>query len=272
MKKFTLILAVVCFAVMANGQSIPNWTKTSTPGSPLNGNVDYTLHDLLSAGNAVLLDFMYVNCPPCQASTPSINNLWVMYGEGAGGFYAFALDVVNSETAAQLDAFGIQYGGTYPKFIQCSSDYGYYNTYFSPNPGYVPLFILLEPNTGDPGASTVAFSQVGWGAGTAAAFENSIQTALTGMGIWPTGLAGSDPKEDGIFIYPNPVTEYFTVVLKNINEVNVEIFNTIGQKVASHHKVNQNLEVSTANYEAGIYFVRVEMEGEVETFKINVVK
>lgn len=61
--------------------------------------------------------------------------------------------------------------------------------------------------------------------------------------------------EDNVNILPNPAKNYFNIEGENI--VNVEIYNAVGQTVDVINVNNDNVQISTAKYDNGIYFVRV---------------
>ena len=117
MKTLITLLLMLAFNAMIMAQSVPNWTKTESQGIDT-----YTLHDVLAAGNAVILDFMATWCPPCVTSTPALESIWQDYGMGTKKLYIFGMDVDNTETNAQINAFKATYGATYPSFQKCSSD------------------------------------------------------------------------------------------------------------------------------------------------------
>lgn len=63
------------------------------------------------------------------------------------------------------------------------------------------------------------------------------------------------PETNIVSIMPNPAKNYFNIEGENI--ANVEIFNAIGQIVDTFNTESDNLQINTANYNNGIYFVKV---------------
>ena len=61
--------------------------------------------------------------------------------------------------------------------------------------------------------------------------------------------------ENNISIMPNPANNYFNIEGENI--VNVEIYNAVGQTIDVINVNSDNVQISTAKYNNGIYFVRV---------------
>ena len=62
------------------------------------------------------------------------------------------------------------------------------------------------------------------------------------------------PVENNISIMPNPAKSYFNIEGENVAKV--EILNALGQIVEVIEVENDNVQVSTANYNNGIYFVK----------------
>lgn len=78
-----------------------------------------------------------------------------------------------------------------------------------------------------------------------------------------------------ILITPNPVTEkaIITFSLKKSSNVSLSILNTIGEEVGSRYTYQnlmgrQSLTLDLDNLSKGIYFVKIQAEGEIATEKI----
>lgn len=77
--------------------------------------------------------------------------------------------------------------------------------------------------------------------------------------------------ENGIAVMPNPARDYFNIEGENI--VRVEISNALGQIVDVINVENDNVQISTDNYNNGIYFVKVATsDAQVSVKKIVVSK
>ena len=97
---------------------------------------------------------------------------------------------------------------------------------------------------------------------------------------WLTKLVGIDEKdidEGVIAIFPNPTSNvaYLHYLLKEDASVNIEIYNTIGQKVLSENKgkINsgpQTTELNTTNLTNGIYFVKLNIGNNAYVEKISI--
>jgi Secretion system C-terminal sorting domain/3-keto-disaccharide hydrolase len=80
-------------------------------------------------------------------------------------------------------------------------------------------------------------------------------------------------------VYPNPFNAQanVTVQLPEAGELNVAVYNTLGQQViemvSGHVNAgNHTFTLDAANLSSGIYFVRAEMDGQVQTQKIVLMK
>ena len=76
--------------------------------------------------------------------------------------------------------------------------------------------------------------------------------------------------ESLISIYPNPTKDNLTIVLNNVNEnVNYEIFNTLGQQMAKGNLVaNSTHTLQMSSYQTGIYFVKLSTNTHTMTKKL----
>ena len=73
-----------------------------------------------------------------------------------------------------------------------------------------------------------------------------------------------------VSIYPNPTKDMLTVKADNLSSV--EIYNSIGQMVYSKTADANETVINTSDFEAGIYMVRINANGNEVTKKISVIK
>lgn len=64
-----------------------------------------------------------------------------------------------------------------------------------------------------------------------------------------------DHETDAFKLFPNPVKDILTIKGNSIE--NVLVYNTLGQKVAEFNADGNVLNISTSNFESGVYFVRI---------------
>ncbi len=91
-----------------------------------------------------------------------------------------------------------------------------------------------------------------------------------------TGVSYNALNPPSLLVFPNPSHGDFSVWLKNYqanNEVEVTIYNFIGQKVktvTANGAVNNKVNVSTLGLEKGMYIVEVKSGSEVAKTKIQI--
>ena len=111
-------------------------------------------------------------------------------------------------------------------------------------------------------------------------------TAIIGdyyNGIWRSYLA-TDVEEDkepnqGIFLYPNPISSGNKLLLKLSSEIpdnySLILYNALGQKVGCEYQTQEtntvNLEYDTSGLQSGIYFLFIKSRGKsiMKTFIIE---
>lgn len=81
----------------------------------------------------------------------------------------------------------------------------------------------------------------------------------------PTGLDEVVENSTIKSIYPNPFNNAITIELNNIKNVNITIFNAMGQIVIEQTATNYITKIDVANLPQGAYFVRVASNNETTT-------
>lgn len=66
---------------------------------------------------------------------------------------------------------------------------------------------------------------------------------------------GEIVSHNGINVMPNPAKDYFNI--EGMMMTTVEVFNTVGQMIDVVNVNNDNIQISTAKYEEGVYFVKI---------------
>lgn len=70
-------------------------------------------------------------------------------------------------------------------------------------------------------------------------------------------------------VYPNPATNHFTVNTGNDEKASIQLFNIVGQQVYSE-TFTGSTTVSVANLHSGVYMLKVNQNGKVNTTKVVV--
>ena len=80
-------------------------------------------------------------------------------------------------------------------------------------------------------------------------------------------LSTDDFIQNNFSMYPNPVTNQLTIS-SQLNDYNYAIYTIHGQRLATVKKLNQSSQIDFSNYDTGMYFIDIELEGKKSTFKI----
>lgn len=100
---------------------------------------------------------------------------------------------------------------------------------------------------------------------------------IDNINLYPESMSNivEEDQLPGISVYPNPTTDMTTLeFFANANQdYNVTIYNAIGQKVMDVHQGPLNAGMNTLNFSTGtlpegVYYIRVESEGRIETIKL----
>ena len=91
------------------------------------------------------------------------------------------------------------------------------------------------------------------------------------------GVADGDYDDFGMLVFPNPVQDNATVAFDSNNEkVTLEVYNNLGQVVMTEQVASaagrQRVQLNTANLEAGMYFVKVQLDNKVSTTPLMVTR
>jgi len=76
-------------------------------------------------------------------------------------------------------------------------------------------------------------------------------------------------KKTNLTVYPNPATNNFTVNTGNDEKATIQLFNIVGQQVYSE-TFTGSTNVSVANLHSGVYMLKVNQNGKVNTTKVVV--
>ena len=71
-----------------------------------------------------------------------------------------------------------------------------------------------------------------------------------GLGSANVNLA----KELGVKIYPNPTQDYLTIEIKEDEDLEVDIFNALGQKIRSF-QLSEKIQLDIADFRNGFYWL-----------------
>ncbi len=193
-----IILSFLGISVL-NGQAYPDFTITDSEG------IQHTLYeDYLDQGKTVLIKVFFVNCPPCNAVAPDIQELYVQWGEGQADVQFIELSTRASDDNADVNGYKNRHGLTFPgaggegDAIDALGPLlsGAYGQFFG-----TPSFAVIAPD------GTVDHPIGGSGASRLQAINDAIEA--TGA----TGQTGNNNPEPSEFIIT--ATDFFDNMINN---------------------------------------------------------
>ena len=137
-KVFTLLLALAFgFGLKAQCPltEAVDFTATDCHGTEVH------LFDILDGGQAVLIDFFFVNCGPCQQATPKVVESY--YTMGCNMHDVFYMEISDRDSDAACINWVNNYGVEYPTIGGPAGGAGICNTY---QIGAFPTVILIMPD------------------------------------------------------------------------------------------------------------------------------
>ena len=133
--------------------------------------------DYLDQGKAVLVEFFFVDCPPCNSFAPTLQSLYEAWGEGTQNVEFFTLSSKDWDSNMDVEGYEIQHGLTNPGAGEDGNAFYVYMLY--KNGGYGPLlgspfFMVIAPD------GNVQWDVDGIGnAGRYAALDEALTIATT---------------------------------------------------------------------------------------------
>ena len=276
-----ILLSALLFAGMANtsnaqltnlavGDQAPDFTLTDIHGGT------HTLSSYTGAGKVVLIDFFFRNCGPCQSVAPIVNDFHHKYGCNEGDIVVLGFS--DRDDDATVQQFEDLYPGNnpYPAGGTDGGGAGIANVY---GPSAFPTICLI-------GADGLVKNIDIWPVSSVA----DIEAAVSATGITINEQAcPSNPNSieenniSNVNIYPNPASDIANIkfnLIENANNITVEVFDLLGNKVNHENAVNFNatigeniLEAPTANLANGQYFVRISSgNNNIVTQKFTILK
>ena len=88
---------------------------------------------------------------------------------------------------------------------------------------------------------------------------------------FPTFTEEPATEKNIIIAYPNPVTDNMYIQLPG-NNCKLEITDSLGQIIYSEKMNAEKVQINMSNFRPGIYFLRIEKNGDTKTEKISVIK
>jgi thiol-disulfide isomerase/thioredoxin len=265
MKKIILLL---CFILTLGAQAqiqnynlndvVSDFTVTDIDGE------EHNLYDITSQGKYVYLDFFFVDCPPCQQTTPIFNEFYDKYGCNEGEVFCISINT-GQDNDAQVAAFESTYGGTFNHAPAVSGDGGSAVVDSDFNPAAYPTYCLINPN------NEIIELDI-WAGGT-----------ITIPLLESTFPAGFDPEpsscgvlsvddavlNDAFKMVPNPSangTVDLTIGV-SFDFAEVKIYNMLGAEVFAQEVTSNEYRMET-NLSTGVYLVNLSTDKAQITKKL----
>jgi len=239
MHRLGVFLLLSIFSLQLFGQSAPNFTITDTEG------IEHRLYeDYLDKGKTVLIKLFFVDCPPCNAIAPLVQDLYLEWGEGNFDVQFLELSTMSDDLVSDVAGYKALHSITFPG---AGSDGGslealqpYVTGTFGPFFG-TPKFAVIAPDR-----------SVNFSAGGSGSQSNRI-TSLD-EAIRATGALGNNTP-------PNVEPSVFDINIENVfqeQESDIKAF------ISSESNSSLEYEVDISNGSLSIIDLQSEYPGIVD--------
>ena len=271
MKKLLLFGAVAMASLSASaqvtgygeGDTIDNFTVVDVNG------VTHDLYEYAEAGKYILLDFFFDTCGPCQATTPIFNEFHDKYGCNEGDVICISMNN-GTDTDAEVIAFEDTYGGDFNHAPAISADGGAGDVDDDFGVSAYPTYTLIAPD------KTLLVADI-WPLDDVGTFENAFPDGAISEMPCSVNLDEIETTLNLDNVYPNPTSGNLTIefTTSSAQAVSVSVINLIGEQVATLFEgtvvVGQHREIADlSDLSAGIYMLRIDMNGKTVTRKLIV--
>lgn len=138
------------------------------------------------------------------------------------------------------------------------------------------LELRVIGSTGD-FATTASNSTLSWTLGEVVTTTENSSTAYLTQGfqqpllINPLSIGNLDENNVSLLIFPNPTTAEITIQKENLEELNAELINVLGQVIHAYNLVDNSTQIDLSELPAANYLLRIrnQSKDEIKTFKIQ---
>lgn len=261
MKKINLFLLALMFVITT---SKAQTTAKQFTGLDCNGN-NVDLFADLDAGKAVILFYYMPNCGACPPPASTIQTMAMGINAQYPGMvkgYAFPYQNVTTCTYSQSWVNSNNLGALYTPMDSGASQVSYYGGFGMPT-------VVLVGGTDH----QVLFSTLMFSSSDTTEMKNKILALFGGS----TGIKDLPSTVNNFVLYPNPANNKISVNLdlKEASNIVLDITDITGKQVALWVNEKQSgsfeKQFSTESLPNGVYFVRLQVNGNITTQKINIV-
>lgn len=262
-KVFTCFFSLALFW-QVNAQQALDFTFTDING------VTHRLQNALDQGFIVMIDFFFVNCPPCQASSPEIQAIHEDYQ----GKNVLVWSISDRDNNPAIVTFKQNLGLTFTAGGLQGGGNNVVNAYAA---GF--------PFTGFPTISVVCPDRsISWDIWPYSAGAPQWRNAINACGVvdhapYVPSLTAVDEigALNAPLLSPNPALEStrLTYSLREAQQMQIDLLNAQGQLLRQVFSGrleagDQQLDIALAGLPAGAYFVRFQNTlGEVHTLSLH---
>ena len=215
-------------------ETIEDFTATDIKGNEIN------LYDILDSGQAVLINFFLYGDNISENIMRDMVEAYQLYG--CNGHDVFFMEISPNGGDASCQTWVETFGVEYPTI---SRDGGGNDIVQAIPVAFFPTIMLIRPD------HTFAIRDI-----YPPTLDMMVQY-MSGEGYeqheCQTGVIESDDQTYTLF--PNPANESMTIKGENLGTVGV--YNALGQQVESIEASGNELNINTANYLNGVYFIKV---------------
>ncbi|MGQ0827968.1 MAG: T9SS type A sorting domain-containing protein [Bacteroidota bacterium] len=253
-KTYLILMGMLLMMGMAFSQTAVNFTANDCNGNS---------HDLfteLNSGKIVVISFV-MPCGTCIAPTLAADAAVQSYASSNPGQVLFYVsDDLGTTSCSTLNSWestnSITSDATFANTAVKMSQYG---------TGTMNRVVVLG------GTSHTVYYNVGSGV-SQSAIQSAINTALSA-----TGINDNSKVDFQLSIFPNPVTDKFSVTysLLQSDNIKLEVVNLLGEKVKEIVSEKQSAgqhesSVGTEDMNAGVYFLKVTANDFSQLVKFTV--
>ncbi|MBR1514078.1 MAG: T9SS type A sorting domain-containing protein [Bacteroidales bacterium] len=261
MKRISILLATLIagFSMSLNAQNVSVSEAVDFTATDCHGN-EIHLFDILDKGQAVLLDFFYYTCGPCQQIAGTMAEAYRAMGCNQHDVYFLEVSYIDSDQVCQqwIDQYGIEY----PTIGAQGGGNNIFSLYGITG---CPTLALIMPDHSIP---VTGISQL---------YPFSVEDVILGLdyygGLQPYDCTTTVPEEEGpsLDVYPNPTTGLVTIS-GNENLTSISVCNVLGQVVYEAKLNDDECTLDMAQFDAGVYMVRISTENGVVVKRVTVMQ
>ncbi len=261
MKHLLLTLALTATLMVTSfAQNAPDFTWTDIDG------VEHNLYETLDEGTVVVLDFFFVDCPPCQQLAPDVEDMIADY-EGQS-MEVWSISDRDSDSYIAGSMFNPSHS----------------NHKAGGSAGAGAAAVNLYANnynfTGFPTFAVICLDKsITWDIWPLSSGVPELRDELTAScGVMPLATSVSDIEGlSGANMYPNPAKDLVTVdfTLEETTSLDIEVYNALGQRVKSlgntdYDQGQNSVQVDVADLANGVYTVRMQSAQGVQSYELVV--